>query len=297
MSVCRHELSTADAKSLGIENLVAISDIPHQHAVYFGDMKNIKVTLKVVNLGSGEKEANIYHIFATVGLPVPDVLGIRCIVCPDCGRPVEVLITLQIVGTNGLSLIHDGRFGLSEWHNAISVMNHQFNSLSTIPSNGYMPLRWKKFCDKYRDYARGQLCVPDSSFHAMESFVSAALNPPKLYMITHDWRSRHLIYKSSDVVGLLDVEYVDYGDPLLEVANFLHDVSLDIGREWWEIAASLGERFQVFVGDRDLLRTLYWYAARQAFSHAVIRHIAGDSQEVRIRSEIELGISYLSCRG
>ena len=151
-------------------------------------------------------------------------------------------------------------------------------------------------CQRLADRAAATLCdqlgVPAALLDRMAALAGRLSDPPDLGWVTHDWRLRHLLWHDGRLTGLLDLEYAKPADSMIELANVLHDLMLNLpARPRQQAAAAILDAYQQqhAIVDAERLR---FYLARQACNHACVKYWQG-ARDTRLQQELRLFRRYL----
>ena len=293
---CSHQPEELTLPSpLKLSGIEPVSETSHQHDVYFAWLSTQPVVVKVFDgdrTQNGRREAQQYESFAAASIPVPDVLWSGATTCQVCSDELWVLITAQIDGRSAQDLATDRSLPFNFGEDVIRLMIKQFSLTAPISGEGYLQRRVGKLESKYGYYLRQNLRVPENVFRTLRD-ASLYLNDPlALSLVTFDWRLRHVFLKTGAICGVIDLEYGKPGDPLLEIANFLHDVRLNAPTYIASIESQVLAVAQDQYAHPQMGQLLNFYGARQALSHAAIRHSMKDAPLAAIDAELALGLSY-----
>lgn len=299
MRACGHpptELRLADDSEL--QELRPETSTAHQHPVFFGTLHGESAVVKVFNAGdvdNGRREAALLARFATVSIPVPDVLWSGDAICSLCRKHLWVLVTQRLRGTSLEEIVRKTVFPAHLGRSVIGLMSRQFLLFEGSSGQGYLRRRYEKFEEQYGQCLRQELGVPECVFQDLSCAAASFEDPESLCLITFDWRLRHVFMDGDEVTGIIDLEYGKAGDPILEISNFLHDVRVVGGEVNANYVRNEMESVMNARWKRRSLRSLYrFYGARQALSHAAIRHKMQDAPSVSIERELQLGLRYVT---
>ncbi|MDX2972181.1 phosphotransferase family protein [Kribbella solani] len=268
----------------------------HQHRVFRTSWDGCPAVCKAFvgpDRELGVHEGRMLDRLRNAHLPVPRLLWLGDGVCEACGSSVLVLITEQLPGEAADLVLERDRLGNRIWEQCSEILKRQFAIESSQATKGYLRERYTRFRAAHAPLLMNDRNVPRWAFEVMASAASQLPDPQYLALITFDWRLRHLFVQDGVITGMIDVEYAKLGDPLLEVANFIHDVRIHDLRSSADAADVLVQTIGSRGTDADG-PSLLFYQARQAFAHAAIRQRANDLEADAIQAEIDLGMRYVS---
>lgn len=292
MAPCRHPVEGwVGQMGGGLGDVRLVEGNPHQHLVFFGKLDGRDVVLKCFDSMTGaSSEWFAMGVMASGGVPVAQPVGIYSVECGECRVYLAVLIMTRIQGTSAAECVVEWKSDRDIWGDVADALRRQFRILSVACGGDYVMQRWANFEQRYAKLLVSRYGVDREVFTRMELQARELPSPGCLVPITFDWRLRHIWVQNRQMVGLLDLEYLAAGDARLEVANLIHDAAMCMGAEYAAAVQAYLLR-DLFQGEAaDVEHVIRWCRARQAFSHAAIRSLAGDSCDQEIEKEIWLGV-------
>lgn len=242
-------------------------------------------------------EAAAVDRYTTFGLPVPQVLDLRTEQLDDA-TACTVLVLSELPGRplsadlpdHGPSVAAAAGTKVGQ---LLAVQHHAERLPVTSPD--VMQASWQRIRRRYEQTLTQELGVQPKVLAAMDQRASQLPDPGTLGWVTFDWRLRHLLWDTTTITGLLDLEYVKPADSAVELANLLHDAAahLDPGRYAAfgpAVRAAYEERIPAEEHPSD--ERLLFCMARQAFSHAAVKYWQGITDN-RIADELSLAFAYL----
>jgi aminoglycoside phosphotransferase len=118
------------------------------------------------------------------------------------------------------------------------------------------------------------------------------LAPRNLTWVTHDWCARHIFFDNYQFSGLIDLEFAAPADPLVELANFSHDLLMTRSSSAHRLVCIVWKKFQKsrYARKNWQKRTIV-LMLRQALNLAASKYLNGCSIDT-IQTQLTAGAVY-----
>lgn len=242
-------------------------------------------------------EAAALDRYATFGLPVPQVIDLRSGLLAD-HTPCTVVVLAELPG-RPLSADLPNRdptvaADAGTLVGRLLALQHRAERLP-VTSPGVAAASWQRIRERYEPTLIHELGIDPDDFATMGHRAAVLPDPTSLGWVTFDWRLRHLLWDGTTVTGLVDLEYTKPYDSAVELANLLHDLTIQLDpphRQAFAQASRIAYEQAIAPDDRPTDDRLLFWMARQAFSHAAVKHWQGVHDD-RITQELRLTRHYL----
>jgi phosphotransferase family enzyme len=272
-----------------------------QNVVFHAHLGRRAVVVKVyatVATHCATAEVAAIDRYSTFGLPVPNVVDVRT--GHLAGGTSCTAVVLDRLPGQPLSLQlrqcePEEAERAGEQVGRLLAVQHHAERRPTTPTR-FLQASWQRIRERYEQTLTTELDVNPLQLDDMTRRSRSLPDPATLGWVTFDWRLRHLLWNGTTITGLLDLEYTKPYDSAVELANLLHDATSQLAparRQAFTHAARSAYEAHIQPPDRPPDDRLLFCMARQAFSHATVKHWQGVHDQ-RITNELHQAAHYLA---